>query len=410
MAERMDRRINYLAAAWCNNTFAYSITFPFLPLYLRDVRHLSELVIGMIFPLLGAGRMLGSPAAGWLVDKIGRRKILLGAPTVRAAAFFLLSWLVHLDAPIWIITVVLIVATMMGSAFQSASDSYITDITLPELRTDAFSRIRVGLNVGWAIGPAVGAFLARTPFSLLFGITGVVCLFTTAIGYFSCPEATRAERSGEDAQARQTPLWRIMKEDATFLWMCLFCLALYVVHAQLLTTFSLYASGHVRVSQNCLGALYSINGMMVIFLLLPLNLLMKRMIVANRIAFGCAMYAVGYFVLGFAADGWGLLAGVVFFTLGEMLTESAVATATSRLAPRGYVGRYMGIYGLMSGLGFLVGPFFGALLLETYRGEPTSTWTIVALCAAFAAYGFWRLRREERLQQPSPGDGAEYAP
>ena len=78
-------------------------------------------------------------------------------------------------------------STLLGTFFQNGSNAYVTDIVASGDRTVAFSTLRVGLNVGWMLGPAVGSFLADTPFWRLFAITAFMCWVTVSVPFLFCP-------------------------------------------------------------------------------------------------------------------------------------------------------------------------------------------------------------------------------
>ena len=183
--------MNRLSLAWCGHSLAFSIVYPFIPLYLHDGRGFPMSLVGLIFPAMGAGMILGPMVSGFLVDNFGRRQVLWGGMFVRGLLFLLLAAMAWRDAPFWAFAAAMFVNSCMGMFFQNASDAYLTDITTPEERPIAYSKIRVGTNVGWALGPMLGSFMARTPFSLLFALTGVVCLAVAFYVRATCPETAK---------------------------------------------------------------------------------------------------------------------------------------------------------------------------------------------------------------------------
>ena len=69
------------------------------------------------------------------------------------------------------------------------------------------------------------------------------------------------------------------------------------------------------------------------------------------------------------------------------------------MAPARMVGRYMGIYGLVWGLGYSVGPFFGSLLYERLADAPVRFWGAIVIFALVAAGCFTRMRNVTALGQ-----------
>ena len=182
------KRLNILSITFAFNTLAGSIVFPFLPIYLHTIRGIPMSTVGLIFPVMGLAMIIGSPFSGYLADRFGRRIVMVIGPLLRSVSHFSLALMAATNAPFLVITIGLFFAFFLGTFFQNSANAYATDLIHVKDRTLAFSKIRVGLNIGWMIGPAIGAFLARTPFALLFLLTGSFCLLTALTVYKLCPD------------------------------------------------------------------------------------------------------------------------------------------------------------------------------------------------------------------------------
>ena len=75
---------------------------------------------------------------------------------------------------------------------------------------------------------------------------------------------------------------------------------------------------------------------------------------------------------------------IVLMTLAEMISIPATTAATGSLAPQDRVGRYMGLYGLVHGIGWSMGPFLGSQLFDAYAGRPVSLWAMLSFPALMA--------------------------
>jgi len=63
-------------------------------------------------------------------------------------------------------------------------------------------------------------------------------------------------------------------------------------------------------------------------------------------------------------------------------------TLTSRLAPQGRMGRYMGIHGFFLAAGWSIGPLWGGVILDRFPGEPMYAWFIISSMALVAMVGY----------------------
>jgi len=404
-AER--RCLMALAAAWAVNTFAYSIVYPFLPIYLHSIRGLPMATVGLVFPIMGGAALLGEPVAGWLSDRLGRRPLLVGGPLLRSAIFVILAAMAAQAAPFWSFAVVLFLAAMAGSFFQNASDSYITELVPVERRAAAFSRVRVGLNIGWMAGPAVGAFLAQTPFALLFALTAGFCLVTAGIAWQLLPPLPRrhaADRPG------QPPPWRLLaglpENQHLVLTVLALVLILHLSVSQFVSTLSVFGTEHIGISRSQLGFLYTINGAMVILFLLPLNRIAGEGRLCRRIALGAAIYVVSFIAIGLSRRWLHLAGAMVLLTVGEMCALPAIVALVSRLTHPERIGRLMGLHGLALGIGRSLGPWLGALAYASLIAHPVLLWGLLASGAGGAALGFAILARRRTLDLATASDSA----
>ena len=128
-----------------------------------------------VYSLLGSFSGLG---AGVLCDKIGRRTVLLLSLSSVSFLFFLLGSTTKL----WYVVILLILLVMLPSAshpWNPATTTMLADVIKPHARTRGYGLLRVGGNMGFAIGPAAGGLLAS---SLGFqGLTQIYCLLQRTI-------------------------------------------------------------------------------------------------------------------------------------------------------------------------------------------------------------------------------------
>lgn len=384
--------VRSLAVIWAINTLAYSIVHPFLPIYLHQERQFPLAQAALVFPVMGMGAIVGAPLAGWLADRVGHRRLLVGTPLLRGVVFAALAILAALNAPLWTFMVGLFVSSLLGAAFQNGSDAFVTRHVPAERRVAAFSIVRVGLNVGWMLGPALGAFMARTPFALLFMLTALLCVLASRM---SARLATEDDAGLPSARTTATVSFAgAVLRDRQMLLLLAFSLLLFLSVSQFLSTLSVYVTGPGGLCKGQLGLLYSLNGGMVIAMLVAINARLKSRNLYLRIAAGAFLYVIAYGVFGGARSWGGFALGMTVLTLGEMLSVSTIATAASWRAAPGMAGRYMGLMGLVRNVGYAVGPYVGALLLERWGQRPQLLWGVLSSGALIAGVAFLLLARE----------------
>ncbi len=390
----LSDRANSLAFAWTINSLAYSIVYPFLPIYLHSGRGYPMSTVGLIFPLMGLAVILFPLIGGPLTDRFGRRMMMQFGQTGRAAIFLLLALMAFLNAPFWLFALALMLNAGIGTFFQIGSDAYLTDISRPEERPRMFSRLRIGTNVGWALGPMLGSFLIGTPFWLLFVLTSVLCVLGAWYTGRVCKPAPHHAVAVPAGAAKFTVSRLLSDRRLTGMLGCSF--VLFLLTSQLYSVMSVYATGVVGISPAALGLIYSVNGFSIIVFQMPVTWLLERFRLTYpiRLVIGAAIYTIGYFTLGFAANAGMMALSVLFITIGEAAVMPSVYSGVSHLAPHGGAGRYMAALALVRGVGYAIGPFLGSTLFDACSGRPLLLWGLLSLLGVAAMIGYVRLARK----------------
>ncbi len=171
-----DRRLLHLFLGRLLASTGFSIVIPFLALYLHGTRGVPMSAVGLIFffgALCGAG---GQVVGGEWSDRSGRKRVLVVCQLIRAAAFVGLGIAVTQHASVLVFTLLTGLSAFAGRMFEPPSGAMIADITTGERRIEAYGILRIGGNLGWALGPAIGGFLAALSYASLFYVAAGVLL------------------------------------------------------------------------------------------------------------------------------------------------------------------------------------------------------------------------------------------
>lgn len=137
----------------------FSLSLPFLSLYLHVDRGVPMGIVGTI--MLGSAVVAAAArvAGGEISDRTGRKPVLLGALSMRIFLFVGLAAAVHYGLPIALIAALYFGVRFSGALAMPAVSAMVADLTAEEERMRGYGILRVGANVGWALGPSVGGFL-----------------------------------------------------------------------------------------------------------------------------------------------------------------------------------------------------------------------------------------------------------
>jgi MFS family permease len=143
----------------------------FVPLYVVRAFDASDAVGGFAVAIVGLGRFVVSPTAGRLVDRLGRRTVLLGGLGTIAAG----TWLLLLaPGPAALLLAIGLLSAGEG-AFNPVANDFVTAGTPTAVRGRVVSVLEVGKTAAVAASPVVfGAVLAASSFRVLFLVGGLL--------------------------------------------------------------------------------------------------------------------------------------------------------------------------------------------------------------------------------------------
>ncbi len=390
LIKKYDSRIWYLFLARVFTAMGFAIVIPFLSIYLYSEMGVPMKVVGTVFLLAALTRATMQLFGGELSDRHGRRLIMLWAMAGRTLTFLLLAVAVLLEQNLIFIVLAVMLSYGFGAMFMPAADAMIADLVPNENRIEAYGIQRIGLNAGWAIGPAIGGFLATLSYFWLFFLTAWLFLIGYGITYFFIGESHTAL----GAKSRRESLKELVavRRNKDFLLFCFWALLIFSIMTQIVSTLSVYVVSEVGLDKVHLGFLYTLNGVTIILLQFPGIALIRRMRLTSALAVGALAVALGYAVIMGAASFLALAAAIFILTIGEIFITPAGTTLTSNWAPENEKGRYMGVYGLFQSFGRSFGPFYGGFLLDAFMHQPTVLWGTITGIGLVSAAGFYLLR------------------
>ena len=140
---------------------SFGMLLPELPGYLAsmDAHHL----IGWIVALFTMGAFGSRFVAGRVADRAGRKPVMLFGTAVTALAGFAYIGVARMDSVAMVVAGFLVVRFLHGlsTGFRpTGTSAFLTDLSPPARRGEAFGYLGVAGNAGMALGPALGSWLA----------------------------------------------------------------------------------------------------------------------------------------------------------------------------------------------------------------------------------------------------------
>ena len=382
--KQFNKELWILAIGWFVGALGFAASIPFISIYFHKELGMTTTEIGLFFGAMAVIRSIFQVIGGEMSDRIGRQGLLVQSQIMRAISFLLLGLAIAGHWGFWAISAFLVINSIFGAVFMPAVNAMVSDILPKEKRLDGYAISRSAGNLGWAIGPAMGGLLAESSYAVLFYFSAVITLASGLIFWFFL-KVPRISTISD--RFRFSDLAEV-RHDKNLAVHSFLILGLYLVVAQLIAPFSIYAVEMVGISEAQLGWLYGINGFVVVALQIPMTRLLSRHSFTTQLAWGAAIYWIGYSLLGVLVGYPYFLMIMTMVTVGEVIMSPPSLTLTSQLAPEGRTGRYMGIYGFFVTVGWSLGPLYGGFFLDHFSHNHTLAWVLISSLALVSAIGY----------------------
>lgn len=349
----MPRLVWVLFAGTLVNRFG-SFVFVFLAFYLTGQGY-SASQAGFAVGMYGVGAIGASLVGGWLADHLGRRNSIVLSMVLSAATMLVFS-----QAEGYAVLVALsVLAGFCAEMYRPAASALVADVTTPGQRVTAFAVYRLAINLGFAVGPAVGGFLAHRSFFLLFVGDAITSLVYAGIALAMLPNrVVEHQAAGERRNAL-----RVILHDRRFLLFLGATLMASMVFMQHVSGYPLQLRAYGYAS-GVFGVLISLNGLLICLTELPLTTHTRRRSPRRVMVAGFLIFGLGFALTGFVSAVVLLALAAVVWTLGEMLFFPMAAAHVANVSPPDMRGRYQGAWGIAWGMGAVLGPVLGTALFE----------------------------------------------
>ena len=191
------------------NAFGNGVVLPFLIIYLHNVRGISLGVAGLAAATQSATALASGFLAGTLSDRIGPKRVLVGALGVMTVAFALMPFI---RSP-WQAFAVYVVWGAGSGSFWPSQSALLAALTPPARRSPAYALQRLTMNLGAAIGGVAAGLIASVAHPSSFTVLFLVNCAT----YVAYMLVLARVRTPELHPERARGTWRAVARDRTFL-------------------------------------------------------------------------------------------------------------------------------------------------------------------------------------------------
>ncbi|MQL56043.1 MFS transporter [Acidianus ambivalens] len=371
------KEINKLALIGGSRALSGSIIWPFIGFALYEVYHFSLDFVSLFYIIQGVISVLAYIIGGYMTDFLGRVKSMV-ISSLSASISLLLAFLLNL--PLAIVFFILL-QTFFNSIYNVSNTSMVGDLN-KEFKglVISFSRIRVGINAGWAIGPVIGGILFTiSGFRELLLVSSIISLLPIPL-LFSLP----------DFKGKIGISLNLSKEFILFL---IPTFLTFMIMGQLGFSLLTYYNLIVGLSTFQVSLLFMVNGLLIVIF----QEFIGRRLTTKMIILGMIIYAFSYLSVAFVTNFILAVIDIVFITLAEMIVSplsQAIASSLSRDEVR---GREIGIYGMVTALGRVLGSSYAGFLMNYYLySSPLILWFLISLLGFFSALLYYPLIKRDK--------------
>jgi len=352
----MDRNVHVLSITGFLIDLVSSSWYMVLPLYLEELGA-STIAIGASYAFISIGWYTLQFPGGLFGDKIGRKTLILFCTFIFIPCYVLLS-----IAQVWWMATLAIVVywASNGLEYPSFNSMIAESVSMKEWEM-AFATYVFFINLSWAIGPLIGAFIIPLfGFQLIFYIGIIISGFCTIIQCFFLRETLH--KTSKDK--RKISL-RMSKNLMYFLASCsIFGLAYGLVSPLI----ALYANKILELSFFEIELMFSIAQFATCFITPPCGLIIKKIGSKHGLAVGIFGSCLSITIWVFSRSLWTAIILISLFSIFLFsLRDTAYGSLVSNITVPQTRATVFGIAAITIGISTAIGSTVGSYIWEFYN-------------------------------------------
>ena len=374
------------------NTIGASMIWPFMMIYASARLQLPLTQTALLLTINSAAGLLSSFIAGPIIDEFGRKWMMVGSLVANGIAYFFLS---RADTfPVF--ALLMGISGAVNPLFRIGSDAMLADLIPEAKRIDAYAIFRMVHNLGIAMGPAIGGWIAAISYAPAFyGATAGMMTYSMLLALFATETLPQAKKEESTRQSLEEPkLWGGYPEilrDAPFMKFIGAFILVSLSTTMIWTLMGVYAKTNYQVLESQYGFIPATNALMVVTMQFGITFFSKRMPTHLALMIGALFYATAAGSVALMSNFWGFWLSMVVMTIGEMILVPTASTYVANHAPVDKRGRYMSIFGLTWNVAAGIAPVLGGVLNDNLG--PKFIWMGGALAGYTSALAFLALHK-----------------
>lgn len=367
-----------------------TMVLPFMTMYATQELGFTITQAGFVMALFGAGAIVGAYIGGRITDAFGFQRVQLFALFGGGIMFIIIGYLTTFTS----LAIGAFLLSVINESFRPANSAAIAYYSVPLNRTRSYSLNRLAINLGWAVGGALGGFLAATNYHLLFWVDGISNISAGFLLLLVLPRPKSTKVATE--LKREASLKTSAYKDKEYL----FFIALTVLFAfcffQMFTMLPLFLKSGLQINERSIGTLMAINGLVIATMEMVLVYrIEKQQEPLQVIKYGVWLIGIAYGVYNLF-DGQFILAlsSILIITFGEMLSMPFMNTYWISRSSDHNRGQYAALYTMAWGSAQIAAPSIGGFIADSYSFNVL--WWLIFFVSLLAGTGFHFLMKRSK--------------
>jgi len=358
-------------------------------------------MVALVTSSNSVAHLLSGPITGLLVDRFGRKPLLLIGLLIRGsstfAEYFATSYPQYLAFEF--------IGGFGVAIWLTGSTVLLADMTAGENRARAVALRTMSSRLGFIAGPAIGAVVANVwSLPAVFMFVAITKAMLVAIVGLLIGETRPAEQQAEDGsgRARHTP-GRLPLE--TFLTRSFLVIAITTFAISLMqqgvfsSLFPVYLRSVSGIGTGDVGTLLTISYIAVFAVSFPNGMLTDRYGRKLTLVPGLVLYAMAALLFLAIHDFSSAILVLVFYGVADGVCFGVSQVYAMDLAPRDRRGAFLGVWTLLTQSGSAVAPLIVGSVAERFGFAPVFVTVAALLVGASLVMGFFGPNTRTREQR-----------
>ena len=360
-----------------------SMVLPFLGLYLREAKAFDLSQVAVLLAIYGVGSAVGAILGGTLTDTFGAFRVQFSSLFLGGLGFIGLSFV----EGYYPLLLAVFLASTLAESFRPANMSAVTTYARPENIARAVSINRLAINLGFAIGPAIGGILAEYDYRYIFWFDGATCIAASMVfySYFVKQQTTRIKAEKTSALAKMGAVFK----DLAYIKFISYVVSYAFLFFQLFNSIPLYFKNPGGLGERQIGYLFALNGALVFLLEMPLVAwIQSHMSGWRSLSYGFLFAILAFVALMFPPSPWVFVLCFMLLSVSEILALPFTVSLASGFTTVQNRGSYMGVLSLGFALTHILAPTISLFLAEKLGFS--GLWLSLGILGMVFAFWGWK--------------------